>query len=87
MTETMTETDRRPPHETLDAQLVRYWEREAARFDELSARASFGWISRNYARRAQRAREKAERSRAKEVARGRLPASAQAADRDGDSPS
>ena len=47
MTETMTETGRRPPHETLDAQLVRYWEREAARFDELSARASFGWISRN----------------------------------------
>ncbi|MCP1537492.1 hypothetical protein [Methylorubrum extorquens] len=87
MTETMTETGRRPPHETLDAQLVRYWEREATRFDELSARASFGWISRNYARRAQRAREKAERSRAKEVARGRLPASAQAADPDGDSPS
>ncbi|KQQ29403.1 hypothetical protein ASF53_19415 [Methylobacterium sp. Leaf123] len=83
----MTETGQRPPHETLDAQLVRYWEREAARFDELAARASFGWISRNYARRAQRAREKAERSRAKEVARGRLTASAQTADRDGDSPS
>ncbi|GJE69417.1 hypothetical protein [Methylorubrum podarium] len=83
----MTETGKKPPHETLDAQLVRYWEREAARFDELSARASFGWIARNYARRAQRAREKAERSRAKEVARGRLPASALAAHGGGDSPS
>jgi len=83
----MTETGKRAPHETLDAQLVRYWEREASRFDELAARSSFGWISRNYARRAQRAREKAERSRAKEVARGRLPAPAQAADRDGNSPS
>lgn len=82
----MTETGRKPPHETLDAQLVRYWEREAARFDELSARASFGWIARNYARRAERARDKAERSRAKEIARGRLPATAQAGSGpDGDS--
>ncbi|BAU91981.1 hypothetical protein MPPM_3376 [Methylorubrum populi] len=74
----MTEVARKPPHETLDAQLVRYWEREAARFDELSMRASFGWIGRLYARKAQRALEKAERSRAKEIARGRLPATAQA---------
>lgn len=82
----MTEAGKKPLHETLDAQLVRYWEREAARFDELSARASFGWIGRLYARKAQRALEKAERSRAKEVARGRLPATAQAAS-EGDSPS
>jgi NAD dependent epimerase/dehydratase family enzyme len=82
----MTETGRKPPHETLDAQLIRYWEREAARFDELSARASFGWIGRLYARKAQRALEKAERSRAKEIARGRLPATGQAASTD-DSPS
>lgn len=83
----MTETGRKPPHETLDAQLMRYWEREAARFDELSARASFGWISRLYARKAQRALEKAERARAKEVARGRLPATVQVAASDDDSPS
>lgn len=82
----MTETRKKPPHETLDAQLVRYWEREAARFDELSARASFGWIARTYARRAQRAYEKAERARAKEVARGRLPATARASGPAGDSP-
>lgn len=83
----MTETGRKPPHETLDAQLMRYWEREAARFDELSARASFGWIARLYARKAQRALEKAERARAKEVARGRLPATVQAAPSNDDSPS
>ncbi|HEV2543867.1 MAG TPA: hypothetical protein VGU70_14005 [Methylobacterium sp.] len=83
----MTETGRKPPHETLDAQLMRYWEREAARFDELSARASFGWTARLYARKAQRALEKAERARAKEIARGRLPATARAAASGDDSPS
>ncbi|SFK86742.1 hypothetical protein [Methylorubrum salsuginis] len=62
------------PHETLDAQVMRYWEKEAARFDGLAARASFGWLARSYARRAKRAREMAERARAKEVVRGRLPA-------------
>lgn len=78
----MTDTPKKPPHETLDAQLVRYWEREAARFDGLAARASFGWTARSYARRAQRARAWADRSRHREVARGRLPANAE-----GDSPS
>ncbi|MEH3116759.1 MAG: hypothetical protein PGN25_03930 [Methylorubrum populi] len=83
----MIETGRRPPHETLDAQLVRYWEREAARFDGLAARAMFGWVARGYARRAQRARAQAERARAREVARGRLPATAPAAaEPEGDSP-
>lgn len=61
------------PHETLDAQVMRYWEKEAARFDGLAARASFGWTARGYARRAKRARDLAERARAKEIARGRLP--------------
>lgn len=64
------------PHETLDAQTLRYWEKEAARFDGLAERASFGWLARGYARRAKRARDLAERARAKEVARGRLPAEA-----------
>ncbi len=64
----------RTPHETLDAQVMRYWEREAARFDGLAAGASFGWLARGYARRARRARDLAERSRAREIARGRLPA-------------
>ncbi len=64
------------PHETLDAQVMRYWEKEAARFDGLAERASFGWLARGYARRAKRARDMAERARAKEVARGRLPAEA-----------
>ncbi|KQT49175.1 hypothetical protein ASG52_09405 [Methylobacterium sp. Leaf456] len=64
------------PHETLDAQTLRYWEKEAARFDGLAARASFGWLARGYARRARRARDLAAGSRAKEVARGRLPAEA-----------
>lgn len=60
------------PHETLDAQLLRYWEREAARFEALAERTRFGWLARGYARRGHRAREMAERCRAKEVARGRL---------------
>ena len=75
-----------PPHETLDAQLLRYWEREATRFDSLAARAGFAWIARGYARKAQRARTMAERSRAKEIARGRLPpANAAPVDESGES--
>ncbi len=74
----MTEIGKTPPHETLDAQLVRYWEREVARFEGLAARASFSWSARSYGRRAQRARDMAERARAKEIARGRLPATAPA---------
>lgn len=81
-------TGKRAPHETLDAQLIRYWEREAGRFEALAQRARFGWLGRGYARRAQRARDMAERARAKEVARGRLPAAgpARVAAREGDSP-
>lgn len=81
-------TGKRAPHETLDAQLIRYWEREAARFEALAQRARFGWLGRGYARRAQRARDMAERARAKEVARRRLPAAgpASAAATEGDSP-
>ncbi|HJE22284.1 MAG TPA: hypothetical protein K8W01_01305 [Methylorubrum populi] len=76
---------KKPLPETLDAQLLRYWEREAIRFEGLAAQAGFAWIARGYARRAQRAREKAEQARAKEVARGRLPASGAAEDPAGDS--
>ena len=93
-TGTTTGTGKRAPHETLDAQLIRYWEREAARFEALAERARFGWLGRGSARRAQRARDMAERARAKEVARGRLPATgpaaaratARATAREGDSP-
>lgn len=69
-------TVKRALHETLDAQLVRYWEREAARFEGLAQRARFGWLGRGYGRRAQRARALAERFRAREAARGRSPAAA-----------
>lgn len=62
-------------HETLDAQLLRYWEREAARFEGMADRTRFGWLARGYARRGKRARDMAERCRAKEIARGRLPPS------------
>jgi hypothetical protein len=65
----MTQTARILP-ETLDGQSLRYWLKEAARFDNLAARASFGWLARGYARRADRARNMAERCRAKEIARG-----------------
>ena len=57
--------------DTLDGQLVGYWEREAARFDLLTRRAPFRWMARGYARKAERARAMAERSRAREVSRGR----------------
>ncbi|GJE56297.1 MULTISPECIES: hypothetical protein [Methylobacterium] len=56
---------------TLDGQLVVYWEREAARFDDLAKRASFKWMARSYARRAERARSLADTSRTREAARGR----------------
>lgn len=81
----MTGIPRKPLPETLDGQLLRYWEREALRLEALAARASFGWLARGLARKARRAREQAERSRAKEVARGRIPA-AGTARAGGDSP-
>ena len=43
---------RRRTRETLDAQLVGYWDREAARLDALAERARFGWIARRYRRKA-----------------------------------
>ncbi|KAB1074282.1 hypothetical protein [Methylobacterium planeticum] len=55
---------------TLDAQLVTYWDREAARLDALAAKARFGWIARRYRRKAEQARAQAARSRAREAARG-----------------
>lgn len=54
---------------TLDGQLVDYWSREAARLDALAAQATFGWQRRRLARKAERARQQAERSRARESAR------------------
>ncbi|GEP00238.1 hypothetical protein [Methylobacterium haplocladii] len=64
-----------PQRVTLDGQLVAYWEREAARFDELQERAAIKWMARSYARRAERARALAETSRRREAARGRDPGS------------
>ena len=64
----------KPRRVTLDGQLVGYWEREAARLDALAAGASFRWMARSLARKAERARAMAARSRAREVARGNLPA-------------
>lgn len=58
---------------TLDAQLLTYWEREAARLDALAAAARFGWIARGYARKAERARAQAARSAEREAVRGRAP--------------
>lgn len=60
----------RRPRVTLDGQLLGYWEREAARLDALAAQARFGWVSRRYTRKAGQARAQAERSRARETARG-----------------
>ena len=67
---------RRPRRVTLDGQLVGYWDREAARLDGLAARAMFRWMARSYARKAERARAMASKSRSKEIARGNLDPSA-----------
>lgn len=56
---------------TLDGQLVGYWDREAARFDKLAAEARWAWVKRGYARKAARARARAEPSRVREAARQR----------------
>jgi hypothetical protein len=62
-----------PKRVTLDGQLVTYWEREAARLDDLASRAMFKWAARGYARKADRARALAKAGRAREAARGRGP--------------
>lgn len=61
----------KPRRITLDGQLIEYWEREAKRLDGLAQNALFRWVARGYARRAERARGLAERSRAREEARMR----------------
>lgn len=68
----MTETAKlsTPRRVTLDGQLVDYWEREARRLEALALHASFKWMARSYARKAERARANAARSRDKEIARG-----------------
>ncbi|MDP4023465.1 hypothetical protein Q8W71_12575 [Methylobacterium sp. NEAU 140] len=63
-------------HVTLDGQLLDYWGREAARLDALAQAARFGWQKRRYARKAEQARAQAERSRAREAARGAAPSDA-----------
>lgn len=63
-------------HETMDAQSIRYWDREAARLDGLAKTAIFKWMARGYARKADRARALAAQSRAREAARGRSVESA-----------
>jgi hypothetical protein len=55
---------------TLDSQLVAFWLREAARLDDLAARARFGWQRRRLGRKAEQARSQAERSRLREAQRG-----------------
>ncbi len=60
-----------PQRLTLDSQLVAYWEREAARFDDLAKRAAFKWMARGFTRRAESARVEAGKSRTREAARGR----------------
>ncbi|UMY16119.1 hypothetical protein MMB17_15490 [Methylobacterium organophilum] len=70
----------KPPHETLDAQVAAYWEREAARLDILAAQASFAWMIRSYARKAERARKVAAQARGREAARGRGPAEGETAE-------
>ncbi|AWN43846.1 hypothetical protein [Methylobacterium durans] len=62
--------NRRRIRQTLDAQLVGYWDREAARLDALAEQARFGWMARRYRRKAVQARAQAERSRVREAARG-----------------
>ncbi|MDR7038438.1 MULTISPECIES: hypothetical protein [Methylobacterium] len=61
---------RRRIRQTLDAQLVGYWDREAARLDALAEQARFGWMARRYRRKAVQARAQADRSRVREAARG-----------------
>ena len=62
-------TDARKTRTTLDGQLVSYWEREAARFDRLAEQARWAWVKRGYARKAARARARAEPSRLREAGR------------------
>jgi hypothetical protein len=54
---------------TLDGQLLGYWEREAARLDALALATQFAWQRRRYARKAEAARAKADRSRQREAER------------------
>lgn len=57
------------PRITLDGQLVTFWDREAARLTALAEATRWRWLARGYARKAERARAKAEVSRIREVSR------------------
>ena len=63
-----------PRRITLDGQLQSYWEREAVRLETLAAAASAAWQRRRLLGKAEAARAKAERSRQREAARARPPA-------------
>ncbi|MCF4129136.1 hypothetical protein [Methylobacterium sp. SyP6R] len=65
-------------HPTLDAELVVWWDAEAARLDSLAASARFGFMRQHYARKAATARARAQVSRLREQARsaGDRPATA-----------
>ncbi|ACL57620.1 hypothetical protein [Methylobacterium nodulans] len=56
-------------HPTLDAELVAWWECEAARLEALAASARFGFLQRRYTRKAAEARARAQLSRVREAAR------------------
>ncbi|BAQ44235.1 MULTISPECIES: hypothetical protein [Methylobacterium] len=62
-----------PSHPTLDAELVVWWECEAARLESLAASARFGFTRRHYARKAAAARARAQVSRLREQAREPAP--------------
>ncbi|MFH6784505.1 MULTISPECIES: hypothetical protein [Methylobacterium] len=58
-----------PSHPTLDAELVVWWDCEAARLESLAASARFGFMRQHYARKAAAARARAQVSRLREQAR------------------
>ncbi len=61
-------------HPTLDAELIAWWDCEAARLDALAASARFGFMRRHYERKAAEARARAQVSRVREAARRGAPA-------------
>ncbi|WP_407523086.1 hypothetical protein [Methylobacterium oryzisoli] len=61
-------------HSTLDAELIAWWDCEAARLDALAASARFGFMRRHYERKAAEARARAQVSRVREAARRGAPA-------------
>ncbi|GJD53533.1 hypothetical protein OPKNFCMD_6310 [Methylobacterium crusticola] len=54
---------------TLDAELIAWWECEAARLESLAASARWGFLRRRYERKAAAARARAQVSRVREAGR------------------